>query len=250
MNHVRFLPASCAVLCVACAGTDAAPGNTKELGYLQCVDRGLARLVAMGPNLVEGFGRDVDHDGLITGMLPGVGNLIVEGVAGDLLIDGLGGGFCYLAGAAGTAESAHRRAASLSLRTHLSLIAGPSQNDNIIETEAGFAAADQRFIDQPYLVNLDQSFGSLAGMPFGIVRQIGRNFEDNGFLFGLVELVPNTLIATVAEVGGGLAKFGTLIAGQGSTAESIDRWQRDLEANNHLVTGGAGGRTVAPDQDD
>ncbi|MBI1852045.1 MAG: hypothetical protein HYR85_17035 [Planctomycetes bacterium] len=213
------------------------PGPISDLSYPESFDRGIARFVSMGMNTVEGMGRDMDHDGLVCGVLPSVANLLTEGIVGDLFIDGLGGAFLYLSGSDEVARQARLKAAHQALRAHLSFVPGPEGSANIVETEKGYDLAEQKFVGQIYPVNFDQSLGSLVGMPFGIVRQIGRNFDDNGFVVGIVELIPNTFVSIVGEIGGGLGKFGTLIVGQGEAAESIDRWQRNLESNNKLITG-------------
>jgi hypothetical protein len=213
------------------------PKSARSLSYPESLDRGVGRLLSMGMNGVEGLGRDMDHDGLVMGVIPAVANFLTEGIIGDLFVDGIGGAALYIGGADDTAREARVKAARVALRTHLSLIPSPRGNANIEETEEGYWQAPEKFAGQIYPVNFDQSLGALVGMPFGIVRQIGRNFDDNGFVVGLVELVPNTLVSIVGEVGGGLGKFATLIVGQGKAAESIDIWQRDLESNNKLITG-------------
>lgn len=200
----------------------------RDLSWYESLDRGLARFVSMGCNTVEGLGRDLSHDGLLVGVLPGTANLLTEGVIGDLLVDGVGGGLLYLSTSDGIARAARDRSSNLARSTHVSLVKGRSGRANIVELDQGNGIAESNYTAQPYAVMLDQSFGALAGMPFGIVRQVGDTFERNGFLLGLVELVPATIVSVVSEVGGGLGKFGTLIVGQGAAADSIDRWQREL----------------------
>ncbi len=213
------------------------PGPVSDLSYPESFDRGIARFVSLGMNASEGVGRDMEQDGVVSGLLPAVANLLTEGVVCDVFIDGIGGAVLYVSGSDEVARQARLKAAKTALRSHLSFISGPKGTANIVESEEGYKRAEQKSAGQIYPVMLDQSFGALVGIPFGIVRQIGRNFDDNGFVVGLVELIPNTIVSVIGEVGGGLGKFGTLIVGQGEAAESIEHWKRDLESNNRLITG-------------
>jgi len=208
----------------------------ESLSFPVSFDRGLGRLVAMGPDAVEGIGRDLSYDGLLTGLLPGVGNFLTEGLVGDVLMDGLGAGFLYMGASDRIAGRAVERIGRIVTDTHMSLVPSGASANVRFDRREGYVPTRWK-ASRNYAGKLDQALGALVEMPFGIVRSVGRSYRDNGFVLGTVELVPNVLIGTTAELFAGLGKFGSLLIGQGQSAERIEEFRRRLTDNTSPLTG-------------
>jgi hypothetical protein len=219
----------------------------EPLSFPVSFDRGLGRLVAMGPDAVEGLGRDLSYDGLLTGLFPGVGNFLTEGMVGDLFVDGLGAGFLSRGASDRIAGRAVERAGRITVDTHMSLVPRGSSANVRFDRREGYVPTRWRARGS-YVGKLDQALGALVEMPFGIVRSVGRSYRDNGFVLGTVELLPNVLIGTAAEVFGGLGKFGSLLLGQGASAERIEEFRRRLTDNTSPITGSTAPASREPER--